>query len=483
MRMRRLPEFRLDSGVFAGQIVSHEPRTATGTHLTTRAPRPFALVLGLASAVLAPALACRAELPAKALAPIPPATVALMAAKNTTPAAPLVLRSYKKEAEIEVWKQNGDGRFVYVKTFPICRWSGQLGPKHHAGDRQTPEGFYPVAPRQMNPNSHYYLSFDTGFPNAYDRAHGASGSAVMVHGTCSSMGCFAMTDRAVGEIYAIARDALHGGQPAFQLQAYPFHMSARNMALYRNDPNIDFWRQLKEGSDRFESTGELLQTGVNGGRYSFAPSKDPAREEAAQAFHAAELAAASALVAAGSAAVRTTYADGGQNAIFAALLKKGTDLGTVSRPEALAYAGIDVTLVPARHHPRPTAKPPEVASAAAASIAAASIAVTPVAVAPIAEAPGAAVLAALPPGAPASVPQLAAALARLDTASTGSVKASWTPPAPPRGAAVLKAHVADRPVDAAALGPAPMHYALFKPPQVVALISGAMPMRLATWTY
>jgi murein L,D-transpeptidase YafK len=286
--------------------------------------------------------------PAKALAPIPPQTVAIMTAKNTSPWAPLVIRTYKKEAELEIWKQDRAGRFVYIKTFPICRWSGQLGPKMYPGDRQTPEGFYTVGPKQMNPNSHYYLSFDTGFPNAYDKAHGASGSAVMVHGTCSSMGCFAMTDRQVGEIYAIARDALKGGQPAFQLQAYPFHMSARNMALYRNDKNIAFWRQLKEGSDRFESTGELLQTTVVDGRYVFAPSTDPAKERAAQAFHAAETAKIADLVVDGAAAVTTAYADGGQNAIFAALLRRGANLGVVSRPEALAYAGIDVTLVPGR---------------------------------------------------------------------------------------------------------------------------------------
>ncbi len=398
---------------------------ATSRFTSQVAPR----VVSASASVVAFALLwgpARAELPAKALAPIPPATVALMAAKGTSPDAPLVLRSYKKESEIEVWKRNRDGRFVFIKSFPICRWSGQLGPKHHSGDRQTPEGFYPVSPRQMNPNSHYYLSFDTGFPNAYDRAHGASGSAVMVHGTCSSMGCFAMTDRQIGELYAIARDALHGGQPAFQLQAYPFHMSAKNMALYRNDPNIDFWRQLKEGSDRFEATGEILQAGVVAGRYSFAPSTDPAREQAAQARHLTETAAVADLVREGAAAVRTTYSDGGQNAIFAALLKKGADLGTVSRPEALAYAGIDVTLVPARRHPRPASQ---------------TVAVKPVETVLVAE-------------------------------------------TPTRSTPVLRSHPAGIPaaLDPAALGPTPMHYGLYKPPHVVSLIAGAMPMRLPVWT-
>lgn len=290
---------------------------------------------------------------ARSLAPIPDATLELMRVKQTDAAAPLVIRTFKKEAELEIWKLNAAGRYVYIKTFPICRWSGQLGPKLHAGDRQTPEGFYAVGPRQMNPNSHYYLSFDTGFPNAYDRAQGATGSAVMVHGTCSSMGCFAMTDRQAGEIFAIARDALKGGQKAFQMQAYPFHMTPENMALYRADPNIGFWNQLKEGSDRFESTGEILDVSASAKRYVFAPSQDPERERAAASFHQAQLDKIAALIAQGSAAIRTTYSDGGQNAIFAAMMRKGVSLGTVSRPEALAYAGIDVTLLPARRHPRP----------------------------------------------------------------------------------------------------------------------------------
>ena len=384
--------------------------------------------LCLATLCLAGKLPARAEPgqggPGKALAPIPPSIVAIMAAKGTSPAAPLVLRSYKKESEIEVWKKTSAGRFVFIKAFPICRWSGQLGPKHRAGDRQTPEGFYPVGPRQMNPNSHYYLSFDTGFPNAYDRAHGWSGSAVMVHGTCSSMGCFAMTDRAVGELYAIARDALRGGQPAFQLQAYPFHMSAANMALYRSDPDIDFWRQLKEGSDRFEATGEILDWHVEGGRYAFAPSADPAREVAAKAYHAAELAKVAQLVKDGSAAVRTTYADGGQNAIFKALLARGADLGTVSRPEALAFAGIDVTLVPGHRPPR------------------------------------------VKPAAPLVV-----------------VKADWAPEPRPAAAVLLllRAHVAE---PGGSMGPwafaaAPMGYAWRSPSGGAALIAGAAPMRPA----
>src|SRR3954447_11373304 len=211
---------------------------------------------GVAAAMIAMSRAASLADDAKASAPIPAPTLALMAAKNTSPSAPLLIRTYKKEAELEVWKLARDGRYVHIKTFPICRWSGQLGPKQTQGDRQAPEGFYPITRRQLNPNSRYYLSFDTGFPNAYDKAHGASGAYLMVHGTCSSAGCYAMTDKQISEIYAIAREAFGGGQQAFQFQAYPFRMTAENMVKYRADKNIDFWRQLKEGSEHFEATGE-----------------------------------------------------------------------------------------------------------------------------------------------------------------------------------------------------------------------------------
>src|SRR5947209_12387500 len=283
----------------------------------------------------------------KATAPIPAQTLALMAAKNTSPAAPVLVRTYKKEAELEVWKLAKNGRYVHIKTFPICRWSGQLGPKQTQGDRQAPEGFYSIARRQMNPNSHYYLSFDTGFPHAYAKAHGHSGAYLLVHGTCPSADCYAMTDKQIGEIYAIAREAFAGGQQAFQFQAFPFRMTAQNMAKYRFDKNIDFWRQLKEGADHFEATGEEPAVKIVDGRYTFAASRDPAKEEAAEAFHAAQEEKIASL-SEGGAAVRITYSDGGQHPAFAALLKQGADLGDVSRPEALAFAGQEVVVVPAR---------------------------------------------------------------------------------------------------------------------------------------
>ena len=307
-----------------------------------------AVTLGVAMSV---ATVASAQV-AKHLAPIPAATAALIAAKGTTAAAPVLMRVFKKEAELEVWKLARDGRYALLKTFPICRWSGQLGPKMRVGDRQAPEGFYAIAPRQMNPNSAYYLSFDTGFPNAYDKAHGATGSALMVHGTCSSMGCFAMTDAQVGEIFALAREAFAGGQGAIPFHAFPFRLTAQNMARHRTEQHIGFWRMLKEGYDRFEATGEEPSVSVAGGRYVFGPSRNPGREALARTRIEEESKRTEELVAAGIAAVRTTYSDGGTHPTFASLaMMSSPALGMVSRPEALAFAGREITVIPARKAP------------------------------------------------------------------------------------------------------------------------------------
>ena len=201
--------------------------------------------------------------------PISSATLAEMDKLDTTPSAPTVIRAYKKEAELEIWKMKSSGEYALLKTYPMCRWSGQLGPKKREGDMQVPEGFYTIAPGQMNPTSHYYLSFNVGYPNAYDRAYGRTGGNVMVHGVCSSAGCFSMTDEQVADIYAIARESFAGGQREIQLQSYPFHMTAENLAKFRLDPNIEFWKDLKNGSDHFEVTKAEPSVTVCGKRYVF----------------------------------------------------------------------------------------------------------------------------------------------------------------------------------------------------------------------
>lgn len=216
----------------------------------------------------------------KAARPLPEKLVKEIESKNMDKESPILVRLFKEESELEVWKQDREGRFALLKTYPICRWSGELGPKIKEGDRQAPEGFYTITPGQMNPNSQYYLSFDLGYPNAYDRAYGRTGAQLMVHGDCSSRGCYSMTDEQISEIYALGRDSFFGGQKSFQVQAYPFRMTAQNFAKHRNNPNIAFWKMLKKGNDHFEVSHLEPKVNVCEKRYVFdaeAPGGSSAR--------------------------------------------------------------------------------------------------------------------------------------------------------------------------------------------------------------
>jgi murein L,D-transpeptidase YafK len=200
--------------------------------------------------------ACNSEGPVavngRHMQPLSDRMVADLETRNMAKESPILVRIFKEESELEVWKVDKTGRFALLRTYPICRWSGDLGPKFQQGDRQAPEGFYPITPGLMNPNSNYYLAINTGFPNAYDQANGRTGQFLMIHGDCASVGCYAMTDEQIAEIYALARESFFGGQRSFQIQAYPFRMTPLNMAKHRDSPHMAFWRMLKQGYDHFE---------------------------------------------------------------------------------------------------------------------------------------------------------------------------------------------------------------------------------------
>lgn len=283
---------------------------------------------------------------AKANQPVPPKLLAAMVEKDMDLQSPILVRLFKQEAELEVWKQTRGGQFALLKTYPICRWSGDLGPKVREGDRQAPEGFYSINPSQMNPQSAYYLSFNTGYPNAFDKALGRTGSQLMVHGDCSSRGCYAMTDEQIAEIYSLGRESFFGGQKAFQLQAYPFKMNPVNMARHRNNPNMPFWKMIKEGYDHFEVTRQEPKVDFCEKKYVFdaakpadakrdpvfdASAKCPAYvipEDIASAVREKEQrdqAEYSKLVAKGTPMARmNTGIDGGMNKIFAAKIPEGS---------------------------------------------------------------------------------------------------------------------------------------------------------------
>ncbi len=210
-------------------------------------------IVALAAALALSACSNAPEIP-PADQPLALETVSLLGKKGMYASGPIFVRIFKEESELEVWKARDDGRFYHFKTYPICNWSGELGPKLEQGDKQAPEGFYTIAREQMKPDSQYYLAFNLGYPNAYDRSLNRTGSSIMVHGKCKSAGCYAMTDALAEEIYGLAREAFNGGQPAIEVHAFPFRMTDEKLARFKGHKWYAFWKTLKEGYDNFEIT-------------------------------------------------------------------------------------------------------------------------------------------------------------------------------------------------------------------------------------
>mgnify|MGYP001139432752 CR=1 FL=1 len=206
----------------------------------------------------------------QAIERVKPDLEAALDAKGLKWGSAVFIRIFKKENQLEVWLQNEDS-FLLFRTYKICTCGpGGLGPKLREGDQMAPEGFYFVIPNKLNPSSNFHLAFNIGYPNAYDRYHGRTGSAIMVHGRCSSIGCFAMRDNPMEEIYALADAAFRNGQPFFRIHVFPFRMTARNMSRYRSNPNYSFWENLMEGYLFFEENGNKPpNVKIRTGRYVF----------------------------------------------------------------------------------------------------------------------------------------------------------------------------------------------------------------------
>jgi len=179
---------------------------------------------------------------------------------------PVLLRAFKLESQLEVWIEK-EGRFVLYATYPVCFWSGKLGPKMREGDRQTPEGFYTVGDSQLHFGGRWRRSLDIGYPNVFDRVNGRTGSLILIHGGCDSIGCLAMTDAVKNELYDVVSAALRRGQRQVPVHMFPFRMTEANMAAHVTDEVREFWQDLKQGYDLFERTGLPPRISVCGKRY------------------------------------------------------------------------------------------------------------------------------------------------------------------------------------------------------------------------
>jgi murein L,D-transpeptidase YafK len=193
-----------------------------------------------------------------------------LAEKEVARGAPVFVRIFKREHELELWMRKKQS-FVLFAVYPICRFSGRLGPKLRAGDHQAPEGFYTVSRGQLNPHSRWRRAFNVGYPNAFDRAHGRTGSYIMVHGGCSSIGCYAMTNRVIEEIWDLIVAALDNGQKRFAVHVFPFRMTDDRLARRASSSWIEFWSDLKRGYDLFEQTRVPPRVSVCRGRYVVSP--------------------------------------------------------------------------------------------------------------------------------------------------------------------------------------------------------------------
>lgn len=176
------------------------------------------------------------------------------------------IQVFKQEHSLELYVKQ-DGMFKLANIYNICTFSGGLGPKVRMGDNKSPEGFYSADMSQMQPNSNYYKAINIGFPNAYDRANGYTGKFLMIHGSCVSAGCYAMTNAYIKEIYSFVDAALKNGQSKVNISIYPFRMTDDNMRKYRNNSNYAFWKQLKPGYDYFQATHQSPDVSIEGRQY------------------------------------------------------------------------------------------------------------------------------------------------------------------------------------------------------------------------
>ena len=190
--------------------------------------------------------------------------------KGMTLATPILIRVFKSESELEIWKEK-NGTFVLFATYPICHWSGSLGPKMRDGDKQAPEGFYAVDRALSRHVGRWPRSLNLGFPNIYDQSMARTGDNILIHGGCSSIGCFAMTNPVMDEIHNLTTAAIESGQEYVPVHVFPFRMTDERMKEHAESPWAPFWSNLKQGYDTFEKTRKLFAVNVCEGRYQIQP--------------------------------------------------------------------------------------------------------------------------------------------------------------------------------------------------------------------
>jgi murein L,D-transpeptidase YafK len=181
--------------------------------------------------------------------------------------SPVYIRLFKEESMLQLWIKSRK-QYQLFKSYDICFFTGGLGTKTREGDGKSPEGFYTIKPSQLNPVSNYYLAINVGYPNKLEMMKGYTGNAIMIHGHCASIGCYAMTDPYIEEIYTLVYKAFASGQQQVNVDIYPFIMDRAHMEKYSSNPNIAFWKTMKPGYDWFEKYLVPATVDIKGKEYS-----------------------------------------------------------------------------------------------------------------------------------------------------------------------------------------------------------------------
>lgn len=180
----------------------------------------------------------------------------------------IYIRIIKQLDLLEVWAKKGNTYQIF-KRYNVCYYSGGLGTKVTNGDKKSPEGFYTVGPKQLNPVSNYHLALNIGYPNKLEKLKGYTGDAIMIHGNCASIGCYAMTDPVIEEVYTMAYKAFEAGQTNINVDIFPFRMTDAHMKEFEKSPYMPFWKTLKPGYDLFEKNHIPPVAGIKNKQYAF----------------------------------------------------------------------------------------------------------------------------------------------------------------------------------------------------------------------
>lgn len=191
----------------------------------------------------------------------------------------ILVRVLKEEQQTELWVADRPGAsYVLFKNYAICKQSGELGPKRRSGDMQMPEGIYVLD--EFNPNSRFHLSMHINYPNRSDLILGQQGNwgdNIFLHGRCSTIGCFPVTDAGMEEIYCLAVHARANGQQEIPFLSFPFRMDGdleQMIASHNAQPaTADFWRNLAPVYKQFEQDRQAPAVSVDAyGRYQLSGS-------------------------------------------------------------------------------------------------------------------------------------------------------------------------------------------------------------------